>query len=283
MKIRMFSVVVFIVLGLFTATASAYTSIISFGDSLSDTGNFGRWTNGNVWNEYLASDLGATLDNRSIGGAETIGNSGYSVFGLDWQISQYSSLMSGSPIDTLFTVWIGGNDHLTSDRDHAVAASNAAASLQALINLGATGIMVLNLPDLGAVPRFNGDPTGEAAAQAFSINYNAALEAEVNALATANSFVNFFMVDVFGLMQDVISDPAAYGLSNVDDYPTGSNYDGYLFYDDIHPTTAAHREIADLAGRSLSAVPLPGAVWLLGSGVLGLFGIRRRVTSSKKI
>jgi len=34
---------------------------------------------------------------------------------------------------------------------------------------------------------------------------------------------------------------------------------------------------ADLGSGSVSAVPIPGAVWLLGSGFLGLFGIKRKL------
>jgi hypothetical protein len=34
--------------------------------------------------------------------------------------------------------------------------------------------------------------------------------------------------------------------------------------------------VLDLDRAEISAVPLPGALWLLGSGMLGLVGLRRR-------
>jgi outer membrane lipase/esterase len=275
MRTRIFAVIISLLLGFSGGSAFAYSNIVAFGDSYTDNGIVGSWTNGNVWVEYLSSDLSASLENRALGGAETIGTNG-----LNWQVANYISGLDGSnpAPGTLFTLFIGGNDHLHNSRGAVDAAENAAASLQALITAGATDILVLNLPNLGVLPVFNDSSAGEEdAAESFSINYNAELEANVNKLAAANSMVNFFMVNVFSLVEDVIDSPATYGLTNVDDAATGGNYEGYLFYDDVHITTAAHREIADLAGESLSAVPIPGAVWLLGSGIIGLFGMRHKM------
>jgi hypothetical protein len=33
----------------------------------------------------------------------------------------------------------------------------------------------------------------------------------------------------------------------------------------------------DYAGFTLSSVPIPGALWLFGSGLLGLLGVRRKM------
>src|SRR5215470_1124845 len=62
------------------AFAASFDSLISFGDSLSDTGSGpatppsygGRFSNGPVWEEYLASSLGlpaAATKDYAIGGA----------------------------------------------------------------------------------------------------------------------------------------------------------------------------------------------------------------------
>ena len=51
---------------------------------------------------------------------------------------------------------------------------------------------------------------------------------------------------------------------------------GYINPGDSVPT---YHEVADITGHvgaDVAAVPIPAAVWLLGSGLLGLVGIRRR-------
>lgn len=51
---------------------------------------------------------------------------------------------------------------------------------------------------------------------------------------------------------------------------------GYIDTGDTEPT---YHQVADITGHEgadVAAVPVPAAVWLLGSGLLGLVGIRRR-------
>jgi len=104
-------------------SASTYSSIVAFGDSLSDNGNaafsggtpqnpndisnsadlfgFGVASNGNVWLDYLAEDLGVSLLDMAYCAARTnsnpwggAGTSGPGAF--DWQIDQYLTSNSGS-------------------------------------------------------------------------------------------------------------------------------------------------------------------------------------------
>ena len=44
---------------------------------------------------------------------------------------------------------------------------------------------------------------------------------------------------------------------------------GYLFWDDVHPTTAAHQIIADEAHRAVTATPEPTSLLLFATGALG--------------
>ncbi len=52
--------------------------------------------------------------------------------------------------------------------------------------------------------------------------------------------------------------------------------DGTLFTVDLHNDGTGFTQV--LAGEAnVSSVPIPAAVWLLGSGLFGLVGIRRRM------
>jgi phospholipase/lecithinase/hemolysin len=77
-----------------------------------------------------------------------------------------------------------------------------------------------------------------------------------------------------------VNNPSAYGFTHVTSACyTGSlttlcaNPSQYLFFDDFHPTTAAH---AIIAQGFLAAVPEPSTLLLMGFGVVLLFPKRRR-------
>jgi len=62
-------------------------------------------------------------------------------------------------------------------------------------------------------------------------------------------------------------------------YPTSAlDFRMYNGYQGSHFKASTYSDGCGLAVRSgqVSAVPVPGAIWLLGSGLLGLIGIRRR-------
>jgi phospholipase/lecithinase/hemolysin len=65
----------FVVLGLAVImstrarSAPAFEHLVVFGDSLSDTDNAGRFSNGPVWVEHLADRLGLKLSSSQTGGS----------------------------------------------------------------------------------------------------------------------------------------------------------------------------------------------------------------------
>ena len=131
-------------------SAQAFTDLFVFGDSLSDTGNVqvfsegeippstvyfeGRFSNGPVWIEYLATGLGLPTpeasqrggNNFAYGGAQT-GNGGSTIFhsvpNVGSQILAFMEL--GKTIDDtdLVVVWAGHND-LFGGLSPAAAATN---------------------------------------------------------------------------------------------------------------------------------------------------------------
>ena len=106
--------------------------------------------------------------------------------------------------------------------------------------------------------------------------FNAALASSAVGLESSNSGVNFDTLDVYSFMQDLLTNPSAYGFENVKDQLEGSGntIDDYLFGDSIHPTIMAHAMIAD---RAFAAVSEPANMLLFGLGLLGLAGVRRKL------
>lgn len=253
------------------ALASSFDTLVVFGDSLSDNGNLfaidpaqvpsddyyqGRFSNGPVWAEYLADVdlLDCHLVDNAYGGATTDGSSPP---GLITQVSAYtgSATLEGS---TLFAIWIGANDFLNGSVDYQTSADNIGTALDALATFGAKHILVLNLPDLGSTPRYLGTPD-EADARALSQGFNAALAAVIDAFQATFPEVTVYEFDIYAFLHATADAPESYGFTNATQvcpsYAIAGNFDnsaGYVFWDDIHPTTEAHDVIAD---QILSILP----------------------------
>jgi outer membrane lipase/esterase len=84
--------------------------------------------------------------------------------------------------------------------------------------------------------------------------------------------------DIFGLVDDVVGNPALFGLTNVADacaqFPA-CDPSTYLFWDGIHPTSAGHLIIGNAV---LAVVPEPATLALLALALGGLGFMRNRET-----
>ena len=174
MKLRSIGPVLVLFSGL--ATAGPFTSVIVYGDSLSDNGNLyaatggtvpgppywqGRVSNGPVAVEDLAANLGAPLHDFAWAGATTgLGNladngtpTNLGTSGAPGMVSQFIAT-SGSigPLapSSLFVIWGGPNDFLSPSPldggDPMKIADRAVADLLGLVadveGIGATHILV---------------------------------------------------------------------------------------------------------------------------------------------
>jgi phospholipase/lecithinase/hemolysin len=274
-----------------SAWAEPIQSIVVFGDSLSDTGNVyassggtipsapyyeGRYSNGPVWVEHLAQQLGvaaptAALNggtNYAFGGAET--GSGMSMLGtpnLGTQVGMY--LGSTTPAaSTLHVVWGGNNDFLAAIStgtvpNPAAMVSNIAASLTALIAAGAQQFLVANLPPLGSTPLLGPSAGLNAGVELF----NQLLAAQLAELR-AQYGVSIALFDMYGLTQQVLANPGAFGFTNTTGYGMfAEDPNHYLFWDGLHPTAAGH-ELIGLAAAKVVPEPTSAVLLVVGGGLL---------------
>jgi phospholipase/lecithinase/hemolysin len=284
------------------ALGDGITGIVSFGDSLSDVGNDyvasngtqpsppneyydGRFTNGGNWLDYLARDLGVAAptpyltggSDYAFGGASTGPGyttiAGFQVPNVDTQIAAY--LAHNTPnAGQLFTIWAGANDLLIGNQTNPnIPAQNIANEVTTLAMAGAKQFLIPNLPPLGDIPAINQNPAQQAAANAWSATFNAALQADLTPLEKTLG-IQIHLVDIHSLALNLIANPSQYGFTNV----TGEainpslNGNGYLFWDQEHPTTQADQIIASVAAAEL---PEPSSLLVFGTMICGLAACAR--------
>jgi phospholipase/lecithinase/hemolysin len=165
----------------------------------------------------------------------------------------------------LYVVWGGGNDLRNDDSPGNVTASAARATALAgrLANAGAQYIMVPNVPPLGDIPRYLADQERATSLNLASANYrqelNADLDALLASLAPQGTTPTIYRPDAWTNTIRIFSDGLRYGFSNT--YAPAQdndvNPDLFLFWDDVHPTTAGHYQIAKAANDSIAVPPAP--------------------------
>lgn len=282
------------------AWASSIDSIVVFGDSLSDNGNYfhatgmpgppyyqGRRSNGPMAVEQLASMLGVPLaDYAYIGATTGIGNyedsgtpSSFGSMHLPGMLTELAgtpNVVSSHP-GALFIVWGGPDDFLSEPTSNPIdvahdAIVNLVTIASTLKSEGATNILVPGMPDIGLTPYYRSlGPVVSAEASALTDAFNAALQADLPAGVT--------YLDTASLLREIVADPGRYGFTDVTDAcysgtgPTAcADPNQYVFFDDFHPTYHADTLLAD--AFLATEVPEPGTVWMV-SAALALFGAFR--------
>ena len=294
--------------------APAFSQVVVFGDSLSDTGNVrertsakssgaidypshtfnydnGRFTNDTdtdpashtyfgVWHEQLARDfLGLPTASNSLGGGvnyayggattmdgtheeieETpLGDISITIDDMGKQMDDYFASHSIDP-NALYIVWGGNNDIRNDDTSASVTATvgRVDALVNRLATAGAKYILVPNVPPLGDIPRYSGTPHGATANQA-SAEYRKELGDSLDALQSTLASQGFtpaiYRADMWADAVRVYSNGPHFGFTNITSMSqdnSDANPDQYVFWDDVHPTTAGHHRLAVTAFSAIT-------------------------------
>ncbi|MEH2250860.1 SGNH/GDSL hydrolase family protein [Nostoc sp.] len=257
----------------------------------------GRFSDGPIWIDYFGDQLGlkptlfTTIPstpiptqgiNFAIGGASSgLGNAVVpdpNLPGVLKQVQSYAGTLKANnqtaDPDALYTLWGGANDFFfLNPEDSATPINNISLALNTLVKVGAKNILVFNLPDLGKLPAAKINNRNPATLSKSTSEFNLGLAKTVSAL-NQNPNLNIISVDTYSLFNQA----SALGFTNVtesclsrlDICNPGNNK--FLIWDGFHPTTAAHKVIADAALAAIEAKSVPEPSINLGILALGAFG-----------
>ena len=179
-------------------------------------------------------------------------------------------MLWGGPNDIFLALAQGITDPAGLGLVAQQAIENLVMAVATLATVGAEQFLVLNMADFGRTPQFLGTPL-QNGLEALATLFDAGLAGAMASLALQLD-VSITVFDTFGAFDQVLNNPAAFGftnttqacLANVAAFLAGCP--GYLFFDSVHPTTAAHEILGD---QLFSAVPGPSTAALLTAGAVG--------------
>jgi len=260
-----------------------YDTIVSFGDSNSDTGNvynltgfrwppspyyFGRFSNGPVWVEKLGI---SNLINYAYGSATTDNNlvTGTTAFntivpGVRQQINIYQNATNLSQINfsrTIYIIWVGANDYYFNV---ALTPSTVVNSLingiNDLIRIGGKSFLIVNQPPFQAYPALFPDNMSDYF-NTLTLVHNSNLSNSIEILQSNFSNLSFYLFDVYSLITNILNNSLSYGINDTNNcwytlngtiIPLCTDPSTYLFIDEYHFTTRVHQFIADQVQKLFS-------------------------------
>ncbi len=265
-------------MGFSQVPGAGFTSLHVFGDSLSTTADSpipsddyygGRYCNGRIWIEVLADWQDLSLSNTS--------SFGFDIENVETELDTYSA-----PADVgtaLYILWVSGADFanfmlagsgVPYDASNITAWNNLVtvtldtheAVITTLYNKGVRNLILPNQPDISAAPAFVLDSSESGFVKARVQEFNSGLESRLATLLPTLPGLKVWRPDVFGLLEDILANPTAYGLQNPatpppafdfalevaaipPDFAAGAGVD-YVFWNDLNPTAAVQFILAEL-------------------------------------
>ncbi|ELS04203.1 phospholipase/lecithinase/hemolysin [Xenococcus sp. PCC 7305] len=259
-----------------------FSKLYVFGDSLSDQGNVfnltssaqpfeslfnldipvvpsspyfeGRFSDGPVWVENLATDLGLTITpstelstfslqepfftssfngatttqsvNFAYGGAQTgadgAGDLGNFIPGVLAQvqffIDDHQEAEQLADSEALYIIWAGPNDYQTvPDADPEIVVDNLETAIESLFELGGRNFLVPNLPDLGQTPiaQTPNRPVLPDQLTNLSQQHNLLLEETLDELSDDLTGINIIPLEVDELFDNIVANPDEFGFTNI--------------------------------------------------------------------
>ena len=233
----------------------------------------------------------------------------FEVPGLLGQVNEFITTLPGSAnSDALYVIWAGSNDYLLSipppdsvpgipfPPDPSTIVGNITSAIQNLYASGAQNFLVPNLSDLGTTPFAaiveSQNPGIQATLNTLTATHNAILTETLQNLSSLPN-IEIYSPDINTLIRDIANNPSAYGFSGTLTDPgpalnclvplTTAIRDcspipletTLFFWDDQHPSAAAHQLLAR-AALNAKPIPEPTSVMLLLAGLVGLAMVRRK-------
>ncbi|RKO88656.1 SGNH hydrolase-type esterase domain-containing protein [Blyttiomyces helicus] len=248
--------------------------LVVYGDSFSDTGNTfklsngtwpvsayykGHFSNGPVWQEIAAQELGVTRTNEAFGGATTDNKlvQGFSgptsnipVPGVEQQAAIFAASVHGKTTARPYEVdaiWAGANDwffnsNLTGDD----VAKNIMVNVETLVNDGARTIIIFNQPPLNRIPFFQGAAAEQALFATITTDFNAAIVKRAAAFHHPSTTVHVFDVNTVYKHQvfpKFTASDASNACLNSTSLVACTDPDNHIYWDVFHPTRVVHKII----------------------------------------
>ena len=237
-----------------------------------------HFSNGKTWAEQLADQIGshgsgaaallnpAEFTNYAVGGARARLGASPTPYDLTTEVSLFLTNFGGQACsNATYIFWIGGDDlrdALESLPQSGLAGAeliinravtSIANNIVALWSAGARNFLILDAPDISNAPAVTAaGPAAIEAGARLSAAFNVGLGGAIVSLQALPQ-IQITRFDDNALVDAIIATPAAFGLSDVRDtcltFGVVANAicqtpETFLFWDGIHPTTAAHGFVA---------------------------------------